>query len=144
MGVARREYFEGFRRLADDMVRLGAEAPGGRYPMEPARFVDTTTQQLGTLLGVMHAAGHASEMRTAELVASARAGLVGTLTLLVLGLVVAIGTGWLVCAASTRPLAVLAAATSRLRRATLKPRCLVPVAATRWGRVARALGSAAQ
>jgi methyl-accepting chemotaxis protein len=114
MATARREYFEGFRRLADEMVRAGAAAPGGAYPMQPAPFVATTTDQLGTLLAVMHAAGEASEARTAEMVAAARTELAIGLGLLLLAMLAAGGSIWLVLRRVTAPLGGLAAATGRL------------------------------
>jgi methyl-accepting chemotaxis protein len=112
--AAQREYFEGFRRLADQMVRAGAEAPGGRYPMAPAAFVETTTAQLGTLLGVMHGAGEASEAHTAALVAARRQEVAATLGLAALCLSLSLALGWIVLRRVTRPLAALEAATTRL------------------------------
>ena len=112
--TAGRDYFGGFRRLADEMAAAGAVAPGGRYPMETARFVETSTAQLGTLLDVLHAAGQASEARAAEVVSNEEARLGLALVLLALGFVVAGGTAWLVIRRVARPLTELAAATERL------------------------------
>ncbi len=118
MAVARREYFEGFRRLADEMVRAGAE--GGRYPLDPARFVETTTAQLGTLLNVMYAAGAASEARAADLVGSAWRSLIVQLVLLGVGLLIAAFSVWMVVRRVTSPLTALAATTNRLASGELE------------------------
>jgi methyl-accepting chemotaxis protein len=136
MAVARREYFDGFRRLADEMVRAGA---AGRYPMEPARFVDTTTPQLGTLLSVMHAAGRASEARASELLAAAWRTLIVELTLLLLALAMAAGAAWVVVRRVTRPLTGLATATGRLAEGDLGAEVPGAGRGDEVGAVARAL-----
>jgi HAMP domain-containing protein len=107
--VARREYFGGFRQLVDELTR--AE---GRYNTDTARFVDTTTRQLGTLLAVMHAASSASEAHAGELVAHAQAGLATTLAVLLLTLLLVAGSSWLVLRRVARPLGVLRESTARL------------------------------
>ena len=58
MRQAQEQYFKNFRALNDEMRKLG-EA-GGKYPVTAVQFVNTTTPQLGTLLGVLYAAGNAS------------------------------------------------------------------------------------
>jgi len=114
MDTAQRGYFDGFRGLADRMVQAGAEAPGGRYPMPPASFVETTTEQLGTLLGVLYAAAEASEARAGSIVTERETDLYAALGLLVTGLVVAgLATG-IVLRRVTGPLGALEAATTRL------------------------------
>jgi methyl-accepting chemotaxis protein len=138
MALAQREYFQGFRRLADEMVRAGAT---GRYPMETARFVETTTEQLGTLLGVMYAAGRASEARTAEMVAEAQRGLALTGLLLAFGVAVALGAAWLVVRRVTRPLTELSVVTGRLAAGELEVEVKGAGRADEIGSVARALES---
>lgn len=139
MALARREYFEAFRRLADDMVRAGAEA--GRYPMEPARFVDTTTDQLGTLLNVMYAAGRASEARTAEIVGEARNALLVNFALLALGLAIASGAAWIVLRRVTRPLTDIAGTTKQLAAGDLDIEVRGVGRGDEIGSVARALAT---
>jgi methyl-accepting chemotaxis protein len=117
MAEARRSYFEGFRGLADRMVREGA---AGRYSMEPGAFVETTTQQLGTLLGVMHGAGEASEARGAALIAEAETHLAISATLLVLALAVAGAASWIVHRRVTARLNALAATTTRIAAGELE------------------------
>ncbi|MDO9708039.1 methyl-accepting chemotaxis protein [Paracraurococcus lichenis] len=112
--AARGEYFEAFRRLADEMVQKGAEAPGGRYPMDSTRYVATTTPQLGTLLEVMHAAGRASEARAGEIVDGARTDLATAAGLLLIGLAAAGAAAWVVARRVLRPLANLGAETARM------------------------------
>ena len=119
MATARREYFENFRKLADEMVRVGA-AEGGRYPIEASRYVDTTTPQLGTLLAVMHAAGQASQARAAVEVSEASAHLTLALSLLALSLLAATGAGWIVLRRVTGPLSAMAGATQRLAAGDLE------------------------
>ncbi len=109
--VARREYFQGFRQLADQTVKAGE---AGSYPMAVGPFVETTTAQLGTLLAVMHAGGEASEAHTKGLVAAARQGVVMSLVMLGVVLVIAVGALWLVARRVVAPLRSLSAATARL------------------------------
>jgi hypothetical protein len=112
MNVARDQYFNGFRKLSDDMRKAGEE--GGKYPMTGNQWVDTTTPQLGTLLGVMYGAGKASETYTAKLGAGALTDLAIALGLLGLGIAVATGAAFIVIRRVTRPLTALAAAMHRL------------------------------
>ncbi len=109
--VAKRDYFQGFRPLADQMVKAGAE---GSYPMPVAQFVETTTAQLGTLLEVMHAAGRASEAHVQEMVAKTRQDAMMSLGILGVVLVVAAGSLWLVTRRVVGPLRSLSATTARL------------------------------
>ncbi len=99
--VARREYFQGFRQLAEQTVKAGE---AGSYPMAVGQFVETTTAQLGTLLAVMHAAGRASEAHADGLVTTARRDV--TISLGVLGVVLAIAAVslWLVARRVVGPL----------------------------------------
>ncbi len=66
---ARTQYFGGYVKLADDLKAAGA--PEGKYPVDAARWGDISTPQIGSLLGVMYAAGDASKDRTAVLAAAA-------------------------------------------------------------------------
>ena len=135
---ARREYFQGFRGQADSMVAAGAAAPGGRYPSAAGPFVETTTAQLGTLLGVMHAAGRASEARGAAMVAQRQAELRLASLLVALSLGIAAAMGWLVVRRVTRPLAALEGATVRLAEGELTV-AVPPPAADEVGRLAEAI-----
>ncbi|MBB5694274.1 methyl-accepting chemotaxis protein [Muricoccus pecuniae] len=137
VATAKREYFTGFRNLADEMVRAGAVM--GSYPMEPARFVETTTAQLGTLLQVMHAAGRASEARATAIVAEERGRVSLALALLALALAVAAGTGWIVLRRVTGPLSALADATDRLAAGELETELPATGRADEVGRLASAL-----
>jgi len=113
IATARSEYFENFRKLSDEMVRVGA-AEAGRYPMTVSRYVETTTPQLGALLAVMHAGGQASQARAATRVSEAWAHLSLALSLLALSLLTAAGAAWIVLRRVTGPLSALAGATRRL------------------------------
>ncbi|SFK95672.1 methyl-accepting chemotaxis protein [Falsiroseomonas stagni] len=113
---ARRSYFEGFRSLADRMVREGA---AGRYSMEAGAFVETTTPQLGTLLGVLAGASRASEARAATLIGDAERALLISSLLLMLALAVAATASWLVNRRVARPLAALSGATTRIANGAL-------------------------
>ncbi len=117
VATAQREYFQGFRQLADRMVTAGAA--GGQYPTQAGPFVDTTTAQLGTLLDVMHAAGRASEGRTAELVSDARRSLALSASMLLVTIMAAGAMLWLVNRRVSKPLATLAAATQELANGNL-------------------------
>ncbi len=110
--AARTGYFEGFRTLADETVRAGKAS--GQYPVAPASFVQTTTGQLGSLLGIMQAAGEASEARAGLLVERAQAELTIAGLALACASLVAAGLAWFVARRVTRPLQRLAAATTRL------------------------------
>ncbi len=109
---ARSGYFEGFRPFVDRTVAGGAE--GGRYTVPVATFTNTTTPQLGTLLGIMHAGATASEARTAALVQRAwlDIGIAALLMLLALG--TALLALYVVLRRVARPLTTLAATTDRL------------------------------
>ena len=109
---ARHGYFEGFRPLVDRMVTAGAAS--GHYPMDIAAFMDTTTAQLGTLLGVMHAGATASEARTAVLLRSAWFELGLAFTLVLLALAFATAAVRVVMGRVVRPLSTLTTATEAL------------------------------
>ena len=102
---ARDGYFNGFRRLADQMVQ--ASANGANYPISTEQWVDTTTPQLGTLLNVMYGGGKASEARTAALRSDAQWHLVTSLLLFTVGLAAAAGAALLVVYRVARPLNAL-------------------------------------
>ncbi len=136
--LARREYFSGFRTLADEMVKAGAAS--GAYPLDTGPFVDTTTAQLGTLLETMHAAGQASEARTEGLVRSAEIDLLIVGAALACAVAVSLATVWFVARRVTSPLTALADATARLAAGDLAT-ALPPVRRLdETGAMAQALG----
>ena len=59
MASAQRDYFGGFRGLADQL-KLASDN-GAKYPMTTQQWVETSTPLIGSLLNVMYAAGYASE-----------------------------------------------------------------------------------
>ena len=87
MEQARRVYFGGFIGLADQMRKLSSE--GAKYPMAVSQFVDTTTPQLGSLLGVLYGAGKASEAYTDQYKSAALWSLALNLAALLIALAVA-------------------------------------------------------
>lgn len=112
MAGAKEGYFSGFRTLADQMRKASDE--GGKYPIQTAQWVETTTPQLGTLLQVMYAAGQASELRTDGLRHSAVMSLALQLGLFTLGLIGALAAIGVVVGRVARPLTSMTAAIERL------------------------------
>jgi methyl-accepting chemotaxis protein len=112
MIAAKEQYFGGFRKYADDMKKLSDE--GAKYGVTSAQFVDTTTPQLGSLLGVMYAAGKASESYTEATRSAALTSLVSALAMIGLALVVAIGVALMVVWRVTGPLQAMADVVNRL------------------------------
>lgn len=132
-------YFQDFRKLADEMLRAGAEAPGGRYPMDTARFIEVTTEQVGSLLEVVHAASRASEAHADSVMRAERWSL--ALSLMLLGVALAVA-GWAVVQVIrrvARPLAGLATATGQLAGGNLDVAVPEVHRADEVGAVARAL-----
>ncbi|HEX2726354.1 MAG TPA: methyl-accepting chemotaxis protein, partial [Beijerinckiaceae bacterium] len=105
-------YFEGFRKLADQMRKASDE--GGKYAMDGDRWVETTTPQLGTLLNVMYAAGEASEAYTESLLRSALSSLALEVGLVCLGLLTIAVATFVVVRRVTRPLAGMTGVVQRL------------------------------
>jgi methyl-accepting chemotaxis protein len=138
---AKREYFQAFRNLTQEMVRAGAVAPGGRYPMEASRYVDTTTPQLGALLDVMHAAGRVSAERADALVAEAQGELVMAGLLVVVALLAAMAALWVVARRVVRPLGALANETARIASGDLDAEVSGAARGDEVGRLAAALES---
>jgi methyl-accepting chemotaxis protein len=101
-------YFGKFQPLADQMhkVSLG----GAAYPFSVENWVDTTTPLLFTLLEVMHGAGEASELHTAEAERAAFWSVVGNLVLLVIALGAAGFAVWMAIWQVARPLSTLSRA----------------------------------
>jgi hypothetical protein len=94
MRAAQDQYFKGFRGRSDEMRKIGAD--GAKYPMTAPQYVDESTPQLGTLLDVMNAAGVASEAHTSAQIDGAFRELMVALALLVSGMVIVLGSIWVV------------------------------------------------
>jgi len=112
MVAAKEQYFSGFRKYADDMKKLSDE--GGKYGVTAAQYVETTTPQLGSLLGVMYAAGQASEAYTAATRSAALTSLLWAFALIGLALVIALGVALMIVRRVTRPLREMANVVNRL------------------------------
>jgi methyl-accepting chemotaxis protein len=112
MAAAKEQYFTGFRKYADDMKKLSDE--GGKYGVTSTQFVETTTPQLGSLLGVMYAAGKASESYTEGVRSAALTSLISALAMIGLALTVAVGVGLIVIWRVTGPLRDMADVVHRL------------------------------
>jgi methyl-accepting chemotaxis protein len=102
MRQAQEQYFKNFRALNDEMRRLGEV--GGKYPVTAVEFVNTTTPQLGTLLGVLYAAGTASEAHTKVAIDRSVREMMYIFGLMALGIVFAIGCSWAMIVRVVRPL----------------------------------------
>ena len=102
MRQAEEQYFRNFRTLNDEMKKLG-EA-GAKYPVTAVQFVDTTTPQLGTLLGVLYAAGTASEAHTTAAIERSTREMVFIFGLMAIGIAIAIGCCWSMIVRVVRPL----------------------------------------
>ena len=112
MRAAQDQYFKGFRGRSDEMRKIGAD--GAKYPMTAPQYVDESTPQLGTLLDVMNAAGVASEAHTSAQIDGAFRELMVALALLVSGMVIVLGSIWVVVVRVTRPLSALSTVVQRL------------------------------
>lgn len=112
IAVAKEQYFGGFRKYADDMKKLSDE--GAKYGVTAAQFVETTTPQLGSLLGVMYAAGQASEAHTAMARSAALTSLMWAMFMIGIALVIAIGVALMVVWRVTRPLRDMSDVVNRL------------------------------
>lgn len=112
MAAAKEQYFGGFRKFADDIKKLSDE--GSKYGVTAAQYVETTTPQLGSLLGVMYAAGQTSEGYTAATRSAAMTSLVSALTMIGLALALAVGVAMMVVWRVTRPLREMTGIVNRL------------------------------
>lgn len=112
MALAQKEYFDSFRKLADEMGK--ASENGANYPMDVTSWVATTTPKLGTLLNVMYAAGTASEEYNAEVQSGALTTLVISLVMLAIGVLAAGMTILFIIRRVSTPLTELAACMSQL------------------------------
>jgi methyl-accepting chemotaxis protein len=102
MRLAQERYFKDFRALNDEMRKLGES--GGKYPVTAPQFVETTTPQLGTLLGVLYAAGTASEAHTKAAIDRSVREMTYIFGLMALGIIFAIGCSWAMIVRVVRPL----------------------------------------
>jgi methyl-accepting chemotaxis protein len=102
MRLAQERYFKDFRSLNDEMRKLGES--GGKYPVTAPQFVETTTPQLGTLLGVLYAAGTASEAHTKAAIQRSVREMVLIFGLMALGIAIALGCSWAMIVRVVRPL----------------------------------------
>src|SRR6195256_1884796 len=112
MLTAREQYFKGFRGRVDEMRKIGAD--GAKYPMTAPQYVDESTPQLGTLLGVLQAAGVASETHATATIDRAFWELMIAAALLVAGLAIAVGSMLAVIVRIARPLTTLSIVVQRL------------------------------
>jgi methyl-accepting chemotaxis protein len=112
MTGAKSGYFDGFRKLADQMRKISDES--GKYPIDSSQFVDTTTPQLGTLLQVMYAAGEASEAKTDSLNRNAVWSLSIGIGLLLITMVGIAAGAWIVVRRVANPMVSMTSVVQRL------------------------------
>ena len=112
MAAAREQYFGGFRKYADDMKKLSDD--GGKYGTTASQYVETTTPQLGSLLGMMYAAGQASEAYTAATRSAALSSMIWAFAMIGLAFLIAVGVAFIVIRRVTGPLRVMADVVNRL------------------------------
>ena len=112
MRQAQEQYFKNFRTLNDEMRKLGES--GGKYPVTAPQFVETTTPQLGTLLGVLYAAGTASEAHTKAAIDRSVREMGFIFGLMALGIAIAIGCSWAMIVRVVRPLRQMQGAMMKL------------------------------
>jgi methyl-accepting chemotaxis protein len=112
MTSARGEYFGTFFKLAETMKK--ASDDGAKYGTTASQFVDTTTPQIGSLLGVMYAAGKASERYTESAKSEAMASLISSLAAIAFVLLVAGAVALLVVRRVTAPLRAMSETMRRL------------------------------
>lgn len=113
MQAAEQKYFKDFLTLSDEMRKVG-EA-GGKYPMTPAQWVETTSPQIGSLLDVLYAARTAGEAAADAAISQALGEITLALGLIALTIAIGIGCAWVVIARVSSPL-------TRLSGAMLEPR----------------------
>ncbi|MBY0612800.1 MAG: HAMP domain-containing protein [Beijerinckiaceae bacterium] len=115
MADARQLYFKDFRTLSDEMRAYGGA--GKPYPLDPAAWVDKTTPQIGSLLGILTAAIAESESQAATLKEDASAGLIRSLAMMLACLFAGIVFIWATNVRIVRPLTRLSRITERLANA---------------------------
>lgn len=112
MAAAKEQYFGAFRKYSEDMKRLSDE--GAKYGVTSTQYVETTTPQIGALLGVLHAAGQASEAYSEAARSAALKSFVSALAMIGLALAVAVAVALMVVWRVTRPLHDITAVVNRL------------------------------
>jgi methyl-accepting chemotaxis protein len=112
MAAAREQYFGDFQKLAEAMKK--ASDDGAKYGTTATQYVETTTPQLGSLLGVMYAAGRASEAYTANMKSAAMTSLLWDLAAILVVLAIAGGVAVLVVRRVTAPLRSMSGIMHRL------------------------------
>jgi methyl-accepting chemotaxis protein len=112
MAAAKEQYFGAFRKLAENMKKASEE--GAKYGTTATQYVETTTPQLGSLLGVMYAAGHASESYTEATKSAAMTSLLSYLAAILFALVIAAGVALIVVRRVTGPLRSMSVIMQRL------------------------------
>ena len=110
--AAQSQYFGGFWPLADS-VKQSSDA-GTPYALTTKQWVETTTPQLGALLGVLYAANEASEAHVTAMLSAEQTNLVVSCALLLLSLCGAGVCLWLVVERVARPLGALSSAVQTL------------------------------
>jgi methyl-accepting chemotaxis protein len=114
MEEAKAVYFGKFQPLAQQMRAISdAAAAAGTppaYPMATQEWVETTTPQLFTLLGIMYGAAEASEAYLDELTTNRLRMLATSLALLLFGLATAVVSIAIITRRISRPLVALRAA----------------------------------
>ena len=112
MAAAKEQYFDGFRKYADSIKKLSDE--GAKYGVTSTQYVETTTPQLGSLLGVMYASGKASEAYTEAMRAAALTSLIVAVAMIGLALMIAVAVAMIIVRRVTRPLQEMAVVVNRL------------------------------
>ena len=112
MAQAQRLYFKDFWTLADQMREFGG--PGKPYPLKPAEWVETTTPQIGSLLGILKAAIAESESQADALKDEARTGLFRSVAMMLVCLIAGLAFIWVANARIVKPLVRLSKITERL------------------------------
>jgi len=112
MRAAQEKYSKDFLSLSDQMRKVSDA--GGKYPMTPAQWVDTTTPQIGTLLEVLYGASKASEAVATAAISNSFRDLAIEFSLIALALGIAVCCVWIVLARVTGPLSKLAQVVERL------------------------------
>ena len=112
MVASRDKYYGEFRKLNDEMKKISDA--GGKYPMDATKYVETTTPQIGELLGVMYAGGEASEAHGTAVKEESLKALILDLALIGVVIVVAVGVFLLVARRVARPLQAMTGAMLKL------------------------------
>ncbi len=110
--TAQTKYFGSFAKQADEIK--AASAAGGKYALQPGKWVEMTNPEIGALLEVMYAAGRASQARTAVLEDQADRQMMVNGAFLALVIALTMGAMWFVSRRASRPLTALSHAVTRL------------------------------